>query len=499
MPLCPHLEGVGGGNAFDVPLEKGWGRSYVIYFFEKRILNMNRKILNIFAYIVIILASVSAKSELPSPALIGYWHNWDYEQAPFLAPERVHSAYNIINIAFSVPRNQTDYDMYFHPLIIKKDDFKSRIKKIQSEGKKVILSLGGGNSPVTLDSTMEKDVFVQSVLRLLIDYEFDGLDIDFEGSSIRITGGTIKEPVDSCIVLLIDAIKEIMADYHNHFGRKAILTFAPETAYAQGGQSGYGGVWGAYLPLLDALRDSIDIVQVQLYNSGSMYGLDWGIYSQATADFIIAMTEKMILGFNTKGGFFDGFPANKIAVGLPSCPSAAGGGYTHPDTVAVAMNYLLGKSHNQPGTYKLRTVGGYPDLRGMMTWSINWDASDSCSVAYEFADNFEKIFPKNVSVSQPVISKSDSKPSSKAGKKSKTLDDIYFDIFPNPAKTDLTIVLPDFVERFLPINYTIRDIGGNTVRSGTLKNLTTAVNISNLRNGVYFVNTLDYTDKFIKE
>ena len=105
-----------------------------------------------------------------------------------------------------------------------------------------------------------------------------------------------------------------------------MLTMAPETAYVQGGQSGFGSIWGGYLPIIDALKDSIDILQVQLYNSGTMLGIDGNIYTQGTADFIVAMTEATIHGFNTSGGMFAGLPATKIAVGLPACTSAAGGG-----------------------------------------------------------------------------------------------------------------------------------------------------------------------------
>lgn len=452
---------------------------------------MNLKnILYIYAVALLSIASATnAKADiLPERVLIGYWHNWENAAAPFLAPEKVHQAYNVINIAFATPRNNTDFDIYFHPLIIKKDDFKSRIKSIQSQGKKVLLSIGGGNTSVTLDSSYEKDVFVQSVLRLLVDYEFDGMDLDFEGTSIRLTGGTIETPVDSSIILMTAAVKEIMADYHSHFKRKAILTLAPETAYVQGGQSGFGGIWGAYLPLMDALRDSIDLISVQLYNSGAMYGLDWNIYYQSTPDFIIAMTEKLIKGFNTKGGFFKGFPESKIIVGLPACNRAAGSGFAPIDSINLAMNYLLGKSSSQPGVYKLKQEGGYPKLRGMMTWSINWDASDSCSYSYEFADNFQKLFPKPASVAQ-----------SKPNKKVKTIDDIYFDLFPNPARTFIEIKLPEFASNFLPLSYEVRNINGQSIRSGKADKTGFRIDIQSLPKGVYFISISDCTDKFIKE
>ncbi|HPU23535.1 MAG TPA: glycosyl hydrolase family 18 protein [Candidatus Kapabacteria bacterium] len=427
-------------------------------------------------------------NNLPEKVLVGYWHNWDNPLAPMIGPEKVHPAYNVINIAFATPRAGTDYDIYFHPLIIKKDDFKSRIKSIQSQGKKVLLSIGGGNTTIKLDSAMERDVFVQSVLRLLFDYEFDGIDIDFEGNSIRISGGTISQPVDSCVILLIDAIKKIMREYSEVFGKNAILSISPETAYVQGGQSGFGGVWGAYLPILDALRDSIDLVNVQLYNSGGMYGLDWKVYCQATPDFIVAMTEKLIKGFNTKGGFFQGFPPTKITIGLPACNFAASGGYMHPDSVLMAMNYLLGKSDYYTGSYVLLEKNGYPNIRGMMTWSINWDATDSCTYPYEFAVNFLRIFN-----SQTNIPGDDTKIIASNKK------ELYFDLFPNPARTEIVIKLPEFCQNLLPLEYYVRNIYGSTVEKGIIRSLNSVINISKYPRDVYFISIDDYTEKFIKD
>lgn len=86
---------------------------------------------------------------------------------------------------------------------------------------------------------------------------------------------------------------------------------APETAFVQGGMSSYGSIWGAYLPVIHALRDSLSLLHVQLYNSGSMYGIDGAIYTQGTADFMVAMTEAVIQGFNTAGGAFAGLPPEK--------------------------------------------------------------------------------------------------------------------------------------------------------------------------------------------
>ncbi|MCX6189390.1 MAG: T9SS type A sorting domain-containing protein [Bacteroidetes bacterium] len=235
---------------------------------------------------------------------------------------------------------------------------------------------------------------------------------------------------------------------------------APETAYVQGGQSAFGSIWGGYLPIIDGLRDSLDVLQVQLYNSGSMYGVDGNIYTQGTADFIIAMTEALIHGFNTSGGMFVGLPANKVAVGLPSCTSAAGGGFVDSATVKSAIDYLRGKG-SQPGTYSLSNKSAYPSLRGMMTWSINWDAVSTCASKYQYANNFEHIFEVRTDISTPELS---------------TLIAIY----PNPTSGQFTILLP--IDNATII---VTDLLGQQIIKKQVTLQTTNLQLDN--NGVYIV------------
>ena len=177
-----------------------------------------------------------------------------------------------------------------------------------------------------------------------------------------------------------------------------MLTFAPETAYVQGGMSAYGGIWGGYLPLIHAFRNDLNYIHVQLYNSGSMYGIDGNIYSRGTADFILAMSEAVIHGFNTSGGYFQGVPAVKVAVGLPACPLAAGGGFVSTTVVRSAVKYLKGTGP-KPGSYTLVQTGGYSNIAGMMTWSVNRDKVTTCNPSsYEYAQNYQLLFgnPTNI-------------------------------------------------------------------------------------------------------
>lgn len=340
---------------------------------------------------LLLLLALPATAQLNTPALVGYWHNWDAPPANYLSLSEIDSRYTVIDLAFAVPAAGTDYAMEFIPSAESPAQIQADIASLQAQGKQVLISIGGANGAIHLDNTSERDAFVASMMNILSTYGFDGMDIDLEGASLLVSSGTITNPGDAAVLHLIDAVQDIMQQYRANTGRKMLLTAAPETAFVQGGQSAYGGIWGAYLPVLHALRDSMDLLHVQLYNSGSMYGLDGGIYTQGTADFIVSQTEAVIRGFTTGGGLFEGFPASKIAVGLPACNLAAGGGYTQPGDVEAAMRYLLG-SGPQPGAYALLQNGGYPNLGGMMTWSINWDAAASCNGAYSYAQVFDTVF-----------------------------------------------------------------------------------------------------------
>lgn len=337
------------------------------------------------------LIFTSSFAQLPNPAIVGYWENW--QGSRFIPLKDIDDRYNVICIAFASPKAGTDYDLEFIPPISYTDQqFKNEMKLLQDEGKIIILSIGGQNDPTMLDTEQEKNAFVSSVNTIVDNWGFDGIDIDLEGNSMKFSGINITNPGDIRQQYLIDAIKEILANHQTSHGKRLLLTMAPETIYFQGALSKWAGAYkGAYLPLIEELSNDIDMINVQLYNTGNMFGIDGaagGEFSQSTADFIVAMTEAVIRGFKATGsiGTYNGIAASKVGVGLPGCQ---GWGYTQPAVVEAAINYLMGRGP-QPGSYTLKQQGGYPDLRGMMTWSINSDAA--CSPSYEYVNTWERLF-----------------------------------------------------------------------------------------------------------
>ncbi|MFE7134063.1 chitinase [Streptomyces sp. NPDC057638] len=333
---------------------------------------------------------------LPRHALVGYLHASFANGSGYTRMADVPDSWDVINLAFGEPTSVTSGDIRFSlcpvrecPNVETPAEFKAAIKAKQAAGKKVLISIGGQNGQVQLASTGARDAFVTSVARIIDEYGLDGLDIDFEGHSLSLnTGDTdFRAPTSPVIVNLISAVKTLKARY----GAGFILTMAPETFFVQLGYQFYGsGPWGgqdpragSYLPVIHALRDDLTMLHVQHYNSGPIMGLDNQYHTMGTADFHISMTDMLLTGFPVAGNasrFFPPLRPDQVAIGLPASTQAANG-YTPPAEINKALDCLTRKVNC--GSYQ--THGTWPALRGLMSWSVNWDRFNQ----FVFSRNFD--------------------------------------------------------------------------------------------------------------
>jgi chitinase len=345
--------------------------------------------------LIAILICAIASCTQASPLMIGYFHNWTGKSTEYIRLRNVPSVYNQINVAFAIPDPKGSGSMTFVPKYQTPEEFRRDIEFLQARGTRVLLSIGGGNHPVVLNTRSQAMAFSRSLISLLNQYGFNGIDINLEKHSFVLDSGDIdfRHPTTPRVVNFIQAIKTIVSQYDNSF----VLSASPETQFLTAGHKRYGGEFGGYLPVLHALRDQLDVVHMQYYNSGTQLVYD-GIKSnekglivtKGTPDFVVALTEMLVLGFpvaQKEKMYFPGLGAKKVAIGLPATPSAAsGGGYLKPAQLQAAMHYLMTGKPTYKTTYRLRQKTGHPDLAGIMTWSINWDASrDGETKPYAFA------------------------------------------------------------------------------------------------------------------
>ncbi|MCM3042053.1 glycosyl hydrolase family 18 protein [Paenibacillus motobuensis] len=288
--------------------------------------------------------------QLPKHTLTGYWHNFINGSSNIKLSD-VPSQYDIIALSFAEMDPAKPGGVTFNvngPLSnalggYTNADLINDIQAKRAQGKKVILSIGGELGNVNLNNASPNVAnFVDSMYGLITQYGLDGIDIDLE-NGMNVTN-------------LTSAVRQLQAKVGSGF----ILTMAPQTIDMQSPNT-------TYMQLYNNLKDITTVINVQYYNSGCMLGRDGKCYSQGTIDFLTALSDLTLQWVEP----------SQLGIGVPATSGAAGGGYVSPTVVNNALKCLT--NGTDCGTYK--PVAKYPDFRGAMTWSINWDKTTNYSFA----------------------------------------------------------------------------------------------------------------------
>lgn len=303
--------------------------------------------------------AADAASLMPSLAgkkiLMGFWHNWaagaadGYQRGQFanLSLLDVPKEYNVVAVAFMKGNGIPT----FKPYNLSDAEFRRQVGVLNSQGRAVLISLGGADAHIELHKGNEQPL-ANEIIRLVETYGFDGLDIDLEQSAIDFADNKSVLP----------AALKLVKDHYAGQGKHFIISMAPEFPYLTSS--------GKYLPYLQALEGYYDFIAPQYYNQGGD-GLwvaeanggrgAWLAQSndQVKEDFLFYLTDSLASG--TRG--FTRIPADKLAIGLPSNVDAAATGYViDPAALTNAFKRLQKAGHA---------------IKGLMTWSVNWDAGTS--------------------------------------------------------------------------------------------------------------------------
>lgn len=277
---------------------------------------------------------------VPRHAVTGYWQNFD-NGATVQRISDVPDRYDIIAVAFADATTTPGAVAFTLDSAGLKgytvDQFKADIRAKQAAGKKVIISVGGERGTVTVNDAGSAANFANSVYALMQTYGFDGVDIDLENG------------LDA--TYMTQALRSLSAKA----GPSLVLTMAPQTIDMQSTSNSY------FRTALN-VKDILTVVNMQYYNSGSMLGCDGKVYSQGTVDFLTALACIQLEG---------GLAPSQVGLGLPASTRGAGSGYVSPTVVNNALDCLT--RGTSCGTFTPSRT--YPDLRGAMTWSTNWDAT----------------------------------------------------------------------------------------------------------------------------
>jgi chitinase len=292
----------------------------------------------------------SSGGGLPAHILMGYWQDFTNGAEP-LTLAAVPTSYNLVAVAFgnsdSTPGQVTfSLDSGLSSALggYTQSQFISDIKTLQSRGQKVILSVGGQNGTIEVDDATSAANFASSVDSIIQQYGFNGVDIDLENG---------VNPT-----YMASALEQLESDV----GSSLIITLAPQTVDTQ-------STGDDYFALALDIKSILTMINTQYYNSGTMNGCDGNVYAEGTENFMTALACTELQG---------GLSASQVGLGLPASSSAAGSGYVSPSVVNNALDCLAAKQNC--GSFV--PSSSYPSIRGVMTWSINWDASNG----YNFAN-----------------------------------------------------------------------------------------------------------------
>lgn len=292
---------------------------------------------------------------LPKHLLTGYWQNFVNGATP-LRLSAVPTTYDIVAVAFAdaVPGTPgavtfgVDAGLSSALGGYTNAQFDADVATLQARGQHVILSVGGEKGTISVGSAAAATRFANDMIGLITTYGFDGVDIDLENG----VNPTYME----------QALRQIRAAV----GPDLIITMAPQTIDVQ-------STGGSYFQLALAIKDILTIVHTQYYNSGTMLGCDqMQAYGQGTVNFLTALSCIQLQS---------ALRPDQVALGLPATTQAAGGGYVNPSVVNDALSCLA--QGTRCGSFV--PPARWPDIRGAMTWSINWDASNG----YAFANSLD--------------------------------------------------------------------------------------------------------------
>ncbi|AEV83871.1 glycoside hydrolase family 18 [Actinoplanes sp. SE50] len=311
----------------------------------------------------------ATKGRPAGKVLQGYWENWDGASngvhpglgwIPVNDTRITQHGYNVLMAAFPVIRSDGTVLWENGMDAGVKVPTPAEICAAKAQGATVLMSIGGAAAGIDLSSSAVADRFVATIVPILKANNFDGIDIDIETG---LSGSGSISTLSTSQANLIRIIDGVLAQMPANFG----LTMAPETAYVTGGSVTYGSIWGSYLPIIKKYLDNGRLwwLNMQYYN-GSMYGCSGDSYSAGTVQGFTVQTQCLNNGITIQGVTVK-VPYDKQVPGLPA-QSGAGGGYMTPALVSQAYNSV-------------------PSIKGLMTWSINWDGSKG----WTFGDNVKAL------------------------------------------------------------------------------------------------------------
>lgn len=301
--------------------------------------------------------------------MMGFWHNWPSSsehgccggKSREVTLTDIPQEYNVIAVAFmKVIDGSEDPVPDFKPYKGTESEFRQQIEVLHNQGRKVIISLGGAEAHIELHAGDE--LALATRIKELVDkFSFDGLDIALEKKAMTAADNRT----------VIPAALRMVKDYYRALGQPFMISMSPAFPFLT--------LESEYVSWINALEGYYDVMVPQYYNQGGegvlVDDVGWIVQnSHATKEnFLYYLTESLLTGTRN----FIQIPHEKLVIGLPANSDAAATGYVvDPQDVKNALARLKAKGLS---------------IRGLMAWSVNWDAGTSAggeAYSWEFVRRY---------------------------------------------------------------------------------------------------------------
>jgi chitinase len=323
-----------------------------------------------FFIALIVLSSPTASAQ--PKEIIGYFPSWKWNsRANLVSAERIpFDKLTTVNYAFFVPLPNGEIvgkDTVGDRLYLRSGSGHRLTDLAHRHGTKVLLSIGGwegsDNFPAIAASASRRAVFAKSCMAALAEFDFDGLDIDWEYPGYADHQGTPNDKHN--FTLLLRALRDSLDERGQNTGKTYLLTAALP--------AGTSMVANIALDTVSMLLDRLNIMTYDFHGPwDSVSDHNSPLYPSKYADSTLCVDAAFRLYRTTYG-----VPSAKINLGVPF--------YGHTFTHCTALQ----STHRGADTTHFSAAGTfyYDIFRLRKSFTRYWD--DQAKVPYLISPAWE--------------------------------------------------------------------------------------------------------------
>ncbi len=473
-------------------------------------------------------------AQTPCKEIVGYYPNWQwYDRSKLVNPQSIdYSKYTILNYCFM--KLETDGTISLTDpwaddnLLNGLPDWQnggylpntSIIELAHNSGVKVLPSIGGwtlsSNFPSVAADSMKRATFAQACVDLIQQYDFDGIDLDWEYPGYIPHSGT---PMDkSNFNLLLQAVRTAIDNYGLSVGKTMQLTAAVGASESHMDEIDW--------PVVEQYLDIINLMSYDFFGAfSSITNHNAPLYQSAQGDPSFNVDSAVTKLVNQYG-----VNPNKITVGVAfygrSSKTSGTPNIFVPTTGAVddvtfsddagsplyynILNKLNLFSQHWDSQAQVPFLTGNNSLQTFVSYDNEQSISEKAqfivnrnlrgAIIWEITGDYLETFPGSGVISgTPLVNTINSIFCGTTNLPIITEDELSYNIFPNPATDKFTIRF-NSNNKSLPVKIEIRNVFGSIIEERNLNdNRDLVFNNSKLSSGNYLINIIFENKQTVKK